>query len=451
MKKKLTIVNQLELTVFVLLLVLNFGCSKSQDVPEETSGSTGLTSNDAPPPSNFLWVHHKGVKGSLRYTHKKVTSGSWTDQCRVDLDAVNPADRDIVCTTESTELDLMTLGLTMKFNVPTSLKCPYVFTMSPYFFQYEPPRNDSAVNPSTPAIEPQYVRVIENRLGASPTYSAVGYYDSGLTQTNPYFFSTGNSGSYRCGFDYTLADGPNCCEGRYTEVNTLIDTENPAPGLTTYRQVSWGGKRSSCLNGPALALNRGPSGWPVLKVWRMEDQVDQGVAQAVLNQGFESPMDVLSKIEHKIADDVKPDGLNFGEFVVQSLYDKELGTTRYLATHYTGTMPKGFSDLLDYYDSADGLGLHYMAAYADPRYYTVICTDDTKEVKARIRVAIREWNTRDALKAATEPTGNEDNIGGVEDEFPDFPNGDYLDWNDTDGWYRYNGATTQSSYPGDWL
>ena len=450
----------------VLVLFLIGACGKKTDfasVGNVDSGSTTNTVGDVQPTTNYLWAHHKAVPGALRFTHKAITAGAWSDQCKVNLDATSAADRDIMCVTESSELDLMSLGINIQYNIPAHAKCAYVTTMAPYFFQYEPPRND--LTPTTAHTEPAYVEVVDNKV--SGTYSAAGYYTFDTTYPTNYLI--GGNGTYRCAFDYTNSDGPNCCEGAYTEKLTLTlpivsPTGSIVPTTTiTISEKKWGGFRGSCLSGPAMKLNPPKkSKFPTLIITRMTDQVED--ANTLLTQAhqieseFETPINLFSHGEFKkMSDDIPPAGSNFGEFNIDSLLNEDFTTTRYAATYISGTTPDAFSDILNYFDVEYPSGYRWYANYADPRYFTIICTDKHFEVNARIRLSVREWNTYSALKNATEPTAGEDNESGNETDFPAFPKHDFYDWSDVSGWMdswvdlNKDGAIDPGTYPGNSL
>jgi hypothetical protein len=422
--------------LFIVSCTFIFGCAKKNP---EVTGSSNLSSNtdgDLQPTANFMWVHHKAAPGVLRYTHKAVSSGPWTEQCKVDLDAVNGADRDIVCIADSTELDLMHTGINLQYNIPVNAKCPYVLTMTPYFFRYEPARYDSDDSPvpEFPHLPPGYVEIVDDKVNG--TYTVTAWYDSSKTKANPYFQQI--PGGYRCGFDYSYVEGPNCCPGKYALKTTTITTETPA-GETENSEGDWGGSATNCLAGPALKLNQGTgsNSWPSPKIWSMNAQGATQLKPKVLDS-FQSPLTLIQKLdglEFKVAEEAPADGKEvFGNIEITSLFDDLFIHTRYVANYFTGTTPKAFSDILDYFDPEMPPGYLWKARYADPRYYTFLCLDSGEEVTARIRVMVREWNSYDALKIATEPTAGEDNSYGTESDFPEFPIHDHYDWNDTDGW-----------------
>lgn len=438
--------NKLLVISFSVLLVFSglTACGKKSGVSTSDFSSNENTTGDIQPEKSYLWLHHKAVSGALRYTHKAVTSGTWPDLCKVDLDATSAADRDIMCLTESTELDLMYLGINLEYNVPPHVKCPYAITMAPYFFRYEPPRDTGT---ATPPIEPANVVVTDNQV--TGTWSAAATYADGTTPNT--YFSSG-SGEYTCGFDYSKLKpaGPNCCEGYY---NLQTRTTTSDGTTITNTRVDWGGLRANCLSGPALTLNPpDESGFPLPVIWRMKEQLDtmsslQSPASRVSTDISLSPLDLFKTTNERlvIAEDSK---INFGNLEIGSLIDQKLGTTRFLANYTTGTTPRPFADILDYYAFEAPPGYDRLTNYMDPRYFTILCMDTSKEITARIRLQVREWNTNAALKLATEPTvAQEDDEDGDETDFPTFPNHDYYDWEDTTGLIRWNFTSSTSGYP----
>lgn len=437
--------NQTSLLVLLVSLSLQTGCAKK--TVDEDTGSSTTTNNpdDTPPPRGYLWVHHKGVKGALRYTHLE---GDWSNQCKVDLDAATG--KDIACLTESTELDLMHIGMELEYNVPAHPKCPYVATMTPYFFQFEPPRVDgtpSALN--KPHIEPSSIEAELDLITGVYTVKSSKYADG--TTDNPYYKRTIDG--LTCSFDHRDIGGPNCCEGNY--VYTL--TEKSAAGSTTTIDIkNWSGSHANCLNGPAMELNESSTGWPSMRYWRMAEQADTLSASAPVRT-FESPKELLGRFHGMLSDVKTAATTNFGSLKIASLFDKKFVTTRYLATYQASTAAKGFTDILNYYDVEYPPGYRYLASYADPRYYTILCMDQAQEVTARIRLRVREWNTRSALAQAKEPTSGEDNESGSEGDIPEFPLHDRYDWEDADSklWMPTYEATgvrsstgTTNGYPG---
>jgi hypothetical protein len=353
----------------------------------------------------------------------------------------------------------MHLGLDLEYNVPNHQACPYVLTMAPYFFQYPPPQPDGT---ATAKIPPTYVVVTKNAGAASADYDAKGYYSDAKTTENTQIVVKG--GTYKCKFDYTDLKGPNCCSGDYTE--EVNETSETGTTKITYSTKSWGGDPSNCLNGPALTLNKSSetsSKWPAVKVWRMQDQETSIMSdQSLLSQNnlnpklfslenkpaqipqlnfqlnqFKTPIEIINPLNVS-AKATTSDGI-YGTLSISGLFSQLFKSSRFLATYISGTKPKAFTDVLDYYDVTID-GFKKRTEYADPNYYTVICADDALEIKARIKLRVREWNTLSALSKGLEPTAGEDNASGGETDLPTSPNNDFYDWEDDE-------ATWDASFP----
>lgn len=437
-----------KLKIFINVVIVCFltltACSKSQssgdsnDAPSTTDNGT----NDVPPDKSYLWLHHKGVHGALRITHKAVTSGSWPDQCKVDLDATNPADRDIKCITETAELDLMHVGMTLEFNVPEHVKCPYAITMSPYFMRFEPPHltspyiTDGSVAQSIP---PRFVYQEINEIAG--TYSVSGFYNdpssvSPVANTNIIVTSSDGANGYRCKFDYTgIRGGVNCCAGDYT----LITKTTASDSTVTINRSSanWGGKPGACLSGPATTLQKVDidTGFPAAYYWRKEEQ---GFTNLLLQKkSFQNPIELMSELGPFA--ETSPADPAFGKFEMKGILE-DFYSSRYLANYFK-TEPPAFNILTSsstllyggYTGGSESFG-RVDLSFHDPRYFTVICADANREVYARIQLQIREWNTYANLEKKTEPVNDEDDESGSED-FPgsgsdDYDKADFADWED---------------------
>lgn len=469
---------KLFICLFLSGIFIVLGCGKSN--PSGGDGGSPSTtddvngSNDNPPEKNYLWIHHKSVTGSLRYTHKSVAVGSsWTEnKCQVDLDAASAAERDIMCITESAELDLMYLGLKLEFNVPEHSKCIYAITMSPYFMRYEPPHLVSPYDEdgtNLQKIPPRYVYEYSNE--STGKYAVFGYYgDPGspinengtptiaptaVVNTNIALTSSEGVNGYRCKFDYSdLIGGSNCCSGDYIFISRSIASD----GTDTIRRSnkSWGGNPANCLSGPALTLQK-KNEWtdfPIDTYWRKKDESDALLFKEMnkfSSKKFQSPIEIMSDIKSYVADDTS-EGPAFGKFEMNGIIEN-YGSTQYLANYFT-TEPKPFEVLtggeskndssnIIYYGYHGGVSQGYQInlRWRDPRYFTVLCADSNREIYARIQLQVREWNTYDNLKKGVEQVSGEDDIVGAETDFPEYGKGDFSDWNDL----------SVGSYPGSGL
>jgi hypothetical protein len=440
--------------IFALLVISFAACNSTKDESVAdffSSSSTEPTSPGVtvdPVISNtFMYLTHKIVSGSPRYTHKTTATGKWTETCKVDLNDSNFANRDITCVTESTELDLMSLGLDLEYNVPNHVSCPYVITMAPYFFRYPAPLIGTA------SVPPNYIVVTKDSSAATHKFEVKGYTDKTKATDNNNLQI--KDASYKCAYDYTDDKGPNCCPGTYTE--ELHEISEAGVEKVTTSTKTWGGDVTNCLDGPATVLNKSddPSNkWPIYKYWRIKDQetsilssddflnknnldpkqikfFNKNSAPLLSNlnfkiNGFQNPIELMTDFKTSTTETGSGSNPVYGTLSISSLMNQKLVTTRFLATYAKGTDLKAFNDILTYYDESK-----FKSIFGDPSYYTIICADDANEVKARIKLRVREWNTLSNLSKGLEPTADEDNVIGDEEDLPDSPNNDYYDWDDS--------------------
>lgn len=201
-----------------------------------------------------------------------------------------------------------------------------------------------------------------------------------------------------CNYDYTESKGPNCCTGKYT-LTTWSTSDSGDTSVTAVKD--WGGDPTSCLYGPATKIMPKVSGVPVPVIDYVESQ---GVSATL-------------KIE-------APINLELSTNIFASNY--------FVAADHVATSNKP-------------LAYNALAAYPaiNPYpYYLFECLDRSKELTARIRVSIREWNLESEFQIGA--TGDPDS-SGTESGF-DNPNvNDYYDLKDV----PLNVGDFPSGYPAE--
>ncbi|MEK6705486.1 MAG: hypothetical protein AABZ06_06835 [Bdellovibrionota bacterium] len=176
-------------------------------------------------------------------------------------------------------------------------------------------------------------------------------------------------GNPYCNYDYTSSSGPNCCTGSYNLIIRKWDADKVDYGEASISKGTWNGSTANCLTGPAMDTQpKNSAGWP------------KSLIYAVENQGLNSTYDVAAPM------------------------NKER-TPIYAANYYTGTKP---------------------APVYNP-YYEFSCLDRAFEIKARIRVQIREWN--EVAEFEKGASGNPDTTG-TESDFSGESKNDFPDWDD---------------------
>lgn len=337
---------------------------------DSSTGSTPNTDSGEVSNTDGFKISSVGTDNFNYLIHKGTgaPTDNFSDECAV---LSTSSDKDISCIIEARELDLFQFGAAVRVNVPQNL-CEYVSVSRPYYYNF-PPGNGPLI-------------VIDNRLGSTDQTI------SGITAAAG-TIKVGNDTktSIYCDYDYGaegnlnyVQGGPNCCVGNY-EVYTTSDQNI----VSTPVKSSWGGKVSNCLKGPAMQRDSFYTGLT-------SSGHPRSVIFPVLSSGMNEAYRILS-----------PESLRLGSNVYTSNYfvsaDHPNGGGRPVCTMSVN----GFQ--------------------ATNLYHQFTCYDRASEVKARIRVMIREWNTDTEynLGAAGDP-----DTGGSEPSFGNPANNDVGDMKD---------------------
>lgn len=216
------------------------------------------------------------------------------------------------------------------------------------------------------------------------------YYQPGVGNATPAYIATGNPS---CSYDYTKAGGPNCCVGNWTMTGTA-----PNPD----RSGNYGGSYGNCLMGPnlitseftkdiygrpkSLMTNTALAGVSISRVIKSPINLGGGMASNIGIANYFKPSDHTHTSTYSPAADL------FG------------GTTA----------PIAFDTQTDSYSGV---------SYRTNPFYTYICYDTNREIKARIRLMIRDWNLLTELHQGGDPNSNATLSNGD-------PENDFFDWKD---------------------
>lgn len=212
-------------------------------------------------------------------------------------------------------------------------------------------------------------------------------YLPGVGAPGPLPYSAANP---TCIYDYRPQKGPNCCTGTWAMNSGVDPTSQPA------RSGKYGGDFSNCYGGPALKDMGKNNGIPATQLY--QNLTAGGKISRSLKGLFDLPADerVFSNVQ--IANYYTPSDHS------------------HLTNNPTlvGTAPIAFD-----YQSDSFTGINYPTS----PFYVYTCYDTDQEIKARITLQIREWNTISELHQGGNP-----NVSGLA------PNGepynDYKDWKD---------------------
>lgn len=331
----------------------------------------GNVNNEA----GFYVQVYKGDK--IKYWEHKIAS--FDEKCQVK-DLSDPSLVDITCVIDVPELDLFHQGVSFQYNVPSSM-CSYL-ELVPYIYINYP------VGAAPTEIE--YYKDKDGKIGMDNNADGVIKAADGDTAAS--YVSA--AGTPVCPYDHTASDGPNCCEGKYTMTsytwNATLAT--PAYDAAVTTEGDWGGAIENCKNSPAFEM---PS---------VFELTDDGLPA---NMYF----------------DVDGVGKNGTLEPARSPIKAKQGT--YFMANYFNTLP---NDPVRTSTNVP-VALRSASSRYDAQHdaWQFICLDRGEEVKARIRLYVREWNmVSEFLKKAD---GDPDLI--ADEPSPGMGDvDDYADWDD---------------------
>lgn len=213
------------------------------------------------------------------------------------------------------------------------------------------------------------------------------------------------SGSLKCPWDYsTIEGGSSCCYGSYTEYS--FDGTDPAVD----DGASWGSKSNyaNCFRGPGLS-------------------------------DFSAPKNAFG-IPYYITTLVETEGLQ-DSIAISSPYSTGHKNQIYAANYFNKTSDHSGAGEAATLSSFHGLyfvpGDNTVQAPINMAigfpYYQIDCLDHDFELKAQIRVMVREWNTLSAFEDFVDGTSSNADTNSTDDPYD---NGvdeyldDYQDWKD---------------------
>lgn len=345
----------------------------------------------------------------IAYAHK---STGFADTCAIPADT--NSSQDITCLVEVPEGELYNLGLSLLFNVPKNF-CAYLKRDTYWYY------NRSV------GYGPSQIVFTSTISGGNTTTACTA--DGVSCDNNPVMTYTYNNNSLSPSCTYS------CCLGGY-RIRYVVDDQDAGTNTQTNTEfTSWGNNVSNCIGGA------GRTSWSI-------GSDSQGFPLAAVTPAFGGVNEIYS---------MRPP--------VEMLAPLNRASNRSLANYYTPALHThtGFytprvSNKPFYLDPVDDLSGNAIPIPTDA--YTFSCYDIGYELLHRIRVYVREWDTRSNFiqYIASEGTaGNPNSINdcsnlgpGEPDSCNDFTDADnFLDT--VGGSYDTNPATGNRSnyFPND--
>jgi len=333
------------------------------------------TSNGLLDDASFFYVGVDTSVGAIAHVHSTL---GFNTNCGINKS--DTGNKDIACIVEIPEGDLYLKDLELKFNAPPGM-CRYMDRRPYWFYNHEVGQGPRTINVTitnvynasgdlTPGGTSQTCTTIDGVGPADPGC------DSHSEATSSPASLTSTSTSFKCIYDRTAAGGPNCCFGAYTLNTTVFEDRSavvpatPSTSTTTPSLGNWGGDYATCIGGP------GKTDW------------------TSHSSGIPNP--VTSYTEAGITD----------KQIITAAGKFALGSNVHGANYYSGA--GGVAGSADhthtgFVGNLSSSNRPYFMAPINDRSGSGIsqtqdsfefqCLDSAYEVKHRIRVYVREWDT----------------------------------------------------------
>ena len=410
----------------LVILALTMGACNEKVSPELQGAASSTTTGGTAivPPDTFYFRMTNASDTLLNFKMHKSGTGNANAKCEItntiglsnDLYRADPTTYDISCFMEADELALHFNGFA--FNIEASSNtCEYI-GYAPFSF---------------------YDNLPGSSTGTYELLNCEGTADTTLLQTNP-TFATRTCDTYRstqagavafnsedveaadlCRFDYSANGGANCDVGDVTLINRVI-TRAPGPDLlpntaddiptivTTSTVSKCGGKITSCIQGPIKdesTLSKSTSGIVVSKTTantplELKKTYSALIGKYSSNRRYVNFRRDLASFDIEYGNSNKPLSTaylsSFGDPVYSKSYDPELmmsyannkrvdGTTLIPSISVPSLEDSQFN--AQPYAAEPFLGLNGLKT--NPQYIAY-CLDGAFDVKARIKMVVRDWD-----------------------------------------------------------
>ncbi|WPU63174.1 hypothetical protein [Peredibacter starrii] len=431
----------------LLAIAVSLASCNEKVSPELQGGNSSDPSTEGPTvvPSEYYFALENTSHLMLNYKLHKTGAGNANTKCEVrrntplsnDAYRGSPAVHDITCYMEAEELSLNAGGMSWKVSASPNT-CEFI-GYAPYSYYNRQPGDSSATyteflcgNTDTTSGHMQTAALAN---GVNPSYAGGGTVVCGqilIDQTNPHIpvanrlpFTVENDEEF-CRFNYKDMNEENCDVGTIT-VNTFTASYSVESTLTSVarssRIIRCGGKRNNCVQG-AIRLE------PTLDNTSKGTVITQTTWDAAYEKEYKFPAPLDDRRQNLMY-------VNFRRDLASAMVDYGSSVFPYTPTYKASWSDPIFGKvieprLIDYYSqnmALDGTRLinldstlvgsywntvstatnQYIARphAADPffgthsnvnPYYTYYCLDTAMDIKARIRVMVRDW---DRLMPAT--------------------------------------------------
>lgn len=404
---------------------------QSGNAASSTTTSSGGSSSSSSSSYYFRVVNKSDTM--LNYRLHRTGSGKAATNCEItsttDLSSnsyrADPSTYDITCFYEMEELSLWYNGFDMAIEASAN-SCQYI-GYSPFSYYDRQPGNSSQslvqVKCAEGDAQPNQAQID----AAVPGLAGIpcnGYRNVSVNPTGSFSLASDRS---ICSFDYSASGGPNCDEGTVTISGvtlTRIDTDSDGNYDATtsapfMRTVSCGGKAVNCIDGAIMNVSS------IAGKYSSNIVVGQTKKDTAYSETYKNPnvfttypsnrryvnyrrdlasldIEFGNSNRNSWTTDLSSAYMSsFGDPLYKYSYNPELmamyalnkrmdGTTLVSTTNQTNASILNGNYVAKPLAAEPYIGMG--AGYRTSPYYTMYCFDNAFDVKARIRIVVRDWD-----------------------------------------------------------
>jgi len=430
--KKVTKLSYLAMTILLV------SCNEKVS-PELLQSNTTAPTTVAVPPEEFYFSLVNKSPLMQGYTLHKTGPGNKSALCEVrnttgmsnDIFVGDQVSNDISCFFEAEELSLLHGGFSFAVNASKNT-CDYV-GYSPFGFYDRIPGNSTATynyvscssiantNPSRVASQLSPLSTTTN-AGVNTVACGEYFIDAGIIAPGTREkFTVADEGEL-CRFNYP--DGPSCDIGIVTVNEYQITYTEPQAGppavpeswktTKVTRKINCGGKITNCVSGPVADMKSGVSKFTEITNTNLNEEYTKDYSYGGLQQGFVSVKSYTNYRRDLASKNIDFMTSNIGSAAYTGIWNTSFNLNRIfdpqVMDFYSNNKKLDGSTLITAngspnldviteskrdprfqaipYAADPFLGL----AYPVNPYYTFYCFDKAFDVKARIRMVVREWD-----------------------------------------------------------
>lgn len=415
---------------FLICALSLISCNEQVSSELQKANSAGGTIPDAIVPGEFTFKLTNTASVLLNYKLHKTGAGNSGANCEIKknvpltnaLFVSGDQDSDITCFLDSEELSLYFNGLSLAIEASPNT-CEYV-SYSPYsFYDYKPGSSSTTVTKVTCAnadTNDSHASGQGSPMTGNGRAVCNSYVDTSITPATDRDYFYLESDNDLCRFNYEKEGGPNCDTGMVT-INEMIvthqkaDAENDAVTKTEWqsRKLYCGGSPANCVAGAIKLEEDADAKESTFYTWIQPSTYNESYSKKVeykgmIERGVSSNIELVNyrrDLASPNIDFIETEDLDYpSKFINIKSYQPALmdrysvnrrmdAITPIINNAAITTASYVMKDTLKVQKATPHAAEPFMGlTYRVNPFYSFHCLDTAMDVKARIRLVVRDWD-----------------------------------------------------------